>query len=282
MDASSVVSSRGGRPRKSLGQHWLTDHRYLRRIARAVATQPETTLIEVGPGRGALTSLLARLGKRLIGVEVDQALFLKLSERFKDRKDVSLINADILTLWPADLLKAEGASPPYIVTGNLPYFIGTAIIRHFLRADPPPTRMIVTLQKEVAQSIVAAPGQMTYLSVEMQYFSEPRLLFEIPPQAFRPPPKVDSAVVRLEVRQQRQLARELEDSFLGFVQAGFAARRKRLRNSLAIGLREETQNVERLLEKAGIDATLRAQSLPVEDWIRLYTTYRHSASPTAQ
>ena len=270
------------RPRKALGQHWLVDRRLLARIAAAADFTDEDTVIEVGAGTGLLTELLAQRARRLVAVEVDPNLVARLRERFADRPQVSVVEADILAQPPEELLLRGGGRLPYVVVGNLPYFIGTATVRHFLQARAQPRWLVVTLQAEVARSMAAGPGHMRYLGVETQLFAEARILFSLPPGAFRPPPKVRSAVLRLDVHEGSAVEVDDRDAFLDLVQAGFAAPRKRLRNSLAIGLRTGPAAAEAMLLAAGIDPTLRPAALSLEDWRRLYRAYRRAAAAGPQ
>ncbi|HEU4759756.1 MAG TPA: 16S rRNA (adenine(1518)-N(6)/adenine(1519)-N(6))-dimethyltransferase RsmA [Dehalococcoidia bacterium] len=272
-----MTETRRRRPRKALGQHWLRDSRYLERIAAAADIAEDDTVVEVGAGTGLLTERLARRARRLIAVEVDTELTAGLRERFAGRPEVCVVAADVLSLPPDELLVRGGGRLPYVVVGNLPYFIGSATVRHFLTATVQPRRLVVTLQAEVGQSMAAAPGRMTYLSVETQLFAEARLLFCIPPRAFRPPPKVRSAVVRLDVRDGTAIEVDDRGAFLRFAQAGFAAPRKHLRNSLAVGLRVPAGQAEAVLTLAGIDPALRPAALGLEDWRRLYRAYRQLA-----
>jgi len=272
-----VTQSRGRR-RKALGQHWLVDRRVLGRIARAADITPEDTVIEVGAGTGLLTALLAQRAARLIAVEVDPELAAALRERFRDREHVHVLEANVLSVAPEELLARGGGGLPYVVVGNLPYFIGSAIVRHFLAARAQPRRLLVTLQAEVARNVAAAPGDMTFLSAEVQYYAEPRLLFEVPPSAFRPPPKVRSAVLRLDTRHGTAVEVDDREAFFRLVQAGFAARRKQLRNALAIGLGCGPAEAEALLLEAGLDADRRAQTLTLQEWAALYRAYRGTAA----
>jgi 16S rRNA (adenine1518-N6/adenine1519-N6)-dimethyltransferase len=272
-----VTQSRGRR-RKALGQHWLVDRRVLGRIARAADITPEDTVIEVGAGSGLLTGLLAQRSARLIAVEVDPDLAAALRERFRDREHVHVLEANVLSVAPEELLARGGGGLPYVVVGNLPYFIGSAIVRHFLAARAQPRRLLVTLQAEVARNVAAAPGDMTFLSAEVQYYAEPRLLFEVPPSAFRPPPKVRSAVLRLDTRHGTAVEVDDREAFFRLVQAGFAARRKQLRNALAIGLGCGPAEAEALLLEAGLDPGRRAQTLTLQEWAALYRAYRRTAA----
>ena len=262
------------RAKKWLGQHWLTDRRILQRIAEAADFGPEDTVIEVGPGRGALTGLLAERASRLIAVEVDEELAAALAEKYRSQENVSVIEGDVLELTVEEVLNRGGGGLPYVVVGNLPYFIGSPIVRKFLTAPVKPRWLVVMLQAEVAERMAAAPGQMSYLSVEMQVMAEVRLLFRIPARAFNPPPKVQSAVVRLEVRDSPEV--EVDDlaAFLKLAQAGFAAPRKRLRNSLAVGLRITPAEAAEILTEASVDGDQRPQMLRLEDWRDVYFAMR--------
>ncbi len=262
------------RLRKSLGQHWLTDRRYLQRVAEAVGATGAETVIEVGAGTGLLTEHLAEHAARVIALEIDSKLVTQLRARLRGRNNVWVVEGDALTLRPEDVLKTGGGGLPYIVAGNLPYFIGTAIVRRYLRDRLRPGRLVVTLQAEVAESVAATPPRMSYLALETQLFAAARVLFRIPGRAFSPAPKVDSAVVRLVVRDSPDVDVDNIDRFLGLVHAGFAAPRKRLRNSLAIGLRIEPPEAEVIIVRAGLDASQRPAELSLEGWRALYFSYR--------
>jgi 16S rRNA (adenine1518-N6/adenine1519-N6)-dimethyltransferase len=264
----------GARPRKSLGQHWLTDRGALRRIVDSAEIRDDETVIEIGAGTGLLTSLLAERAGRLIAVEVDDRLVEQLRERFAGRDAATVLASDVLETGPEELLAAGGGTMPYIVVGNLPYFIGTAIVRHFLESRVRPRRLVVTLQAEVAESIAAQPGRMSYLGVEMQSLTEAKLLFHLPPRAFKPPPKVRSAVVRLDVLDTSDVEVDDREAFLALVRAGFAAPRKRVRNSLAIGLRIPPSEAGEMLSRIEVSAEQRPSNLSLDDWRELYFAYR--------
>lgn len=269
-----VGSARG---KKSLGQHWLADGRVLVRIADAAGIEPGDTVVEVGGGTGLLTSHLAERADRLIVVEKDDALAVDLARAYGGSDAVTIVHADVLKTPPADILRRGGGAPPYVVVGNLPYNIATAILREFLRSPTPPRTMVGTLQAEVAERIAARPGRLTYLGVETQVYAEARVLFKVPPRAFRPPPKVHSAVVRLKVRSSPAVAAEDVDAFLELVHAGFAAPRKRLRNSLAVGLGVKAPEVDALLAECGIDGAQRPAMLDLGAWCELFAAYRQGS-----
>ena len=264
------------RPRKRLGQHFLTDHHILQRILAAAHLSPGDTVVEVGAGRGILTQSLAQAAGRVIAVEIDEALCEQIRLRLAPYPNVAIVCGDILALPPEELLDRAGAAPPYVVVANLPYYIASAVLRRFLEAQVPPQRLIVMVQAEVAESMAAEPGRMRLLSVATQFYAQPRLLFYVPPRAFRPAPKVRSAVVRLDVRSQPAVAVDDRDAFFRLVRAGFSAPRKQLRNVLVLGLGLEPSAAETLLAAAAIDAQRRAQTLSIEEWARLHEAWRRA------
>ena len=254
--------------RKALGQHFLINTRILRRIADAAELSPDETVIEIGAGLGGLSAELAARAGRVIAIELDEALADYLRQRFAGTH-VLIVQGDALALQPAEVLARADASTPYVVVGNLPYNIAQPLLRHYLEAQQQPTRLVVMVQAEVAESIVARPGEMSLLSVSVQLYGEPRLLFRVPPSAFYPPPKVRSAVVRIDVAPRLRAPVDDVEAFFRVVRAGFGTKRKQLRNALAHGLRIDTATAAELLAAAGIDPTLRAQSLPLEAWAAL-------------
>jgi len=262
------------RPRKRLGQHFLTDRRILQRILAAAHLSPGDTVVEVGAGRGILTQGLAQAAARVIAVEIDEALCEQIRLRLASYTNVAIVCGDILALPPEELLARAGAAPPYVVVANLPYYIASAVLRRFLEAETPPQRLIVMVQAEVAESMAAEPGRMGLLSVATQFYARPRVLFYVPPRAFRPPPKVRSAVVQLDVRPQPAVAVDDREAFFRLVRAGFAAPRKQLRNVLALSLSLQPAAAEALLAAAAIDPQRRAQTLSIDEWARLYEAWR--------
>lgn len=262
------------RAKKSLGQHWLVDRRIVHRIAEAADVSPNDTVVEVGPGRGALTGELAQRASRLIAVEMDRVLAPALEEKYADAPNVSVIEGDVLDLGVDEILNRGGGGLPYVVVGNLPYNVGSPIVRRFLNAALKPRRLVVMLQAEVAERMAAEPGEMSYLSVETQVLAEARVLFRVPPRAFRPPPKVHSAVLRLDVRDSPDVEVDSISSYLELAQAGFAAPRKRLRNSLAIGLRIPAPEAGAILGAAGVDGDQRPALLDLDAWRAIYFAWR--------
>lgn len=270
-------------PDKSLGQHFLTDWTAVRRIVEAASPEDVDVLIEVGPGLGALTDRLLEVAPHLIAVEMDAALAARLRERHAGAANLTVVEADALTRTPAQLLDAAGfaASAAYGFVSNLPYNAGAAIIRHFLEAEQPPRWLVVMLQREVAESICAAPGDLGLLGVSVQVYARARRLFTVPPRAFYPPPKVTSTVIRLGVLDQPLISRDQREAFFETVRAGFSTPRKTVRNSLANGLNISGAEAEAMLAAAGLDPAVRPSILRVEDWVRLAETRAmHPGPPT--
>ncbi len=261
-------------PRKSLGQHFLKDRSVPPRIAQAANIEPDDCIVEVGPGLGVLTEELAgRLDPqrgRLTAVELDPNLLPVLRERFAGMPHVSFLHADVLAVPPGELSPAR----PYKVVANLPYYITSAILRHFLAGEDKPTSLTVMVQREVAERMAASPPQMSLLAVSVQFYGKPKIVFRVPPGAFQPPPKVDSAVVRVDVygEGERPISVRSEQGFFKLVQAGFGQRRKQLANTLASGTALPKDYVREALTSAGIDPQRRAETLSLEEWARLEQT----------
>lgn len=239
------------------------------RIADALDIVPGGTVVEVGPGLGGLTAALIQRGARVAAVEIDRGLCEHLRRRFASEDRFSLLCGDVLKVTPADILATAALSPPYAVAGNLPYNIAAAIVRHFLESDPQPDRLVVMLQREVAQSMAARPGRMSLLGISVQLYATPRVLFTVPPSAFYPPPRVQSAVVRLDVVPGLRAAVGSTAAVFEVARAAFATPRKQLRNTLAAGLGITTEEAAELLIRAGIEPTRRPQELALSEWAAL-------------
>jgi 16S rRNA (adenine1518-N6/adenine1519-N6)-dimethyltransferase len=277
------VRDAGVRPVKALGQHFLSDHSVVNRIVAAAELSPDDAVIEVGPGLGVLTEKLAEVAGRIIAVEVDAGLAAKLREKLAEAPNVVIVERDVLELTPRELLEAGGvaADAAYVVVANLPYNIGAAVVRRFLESERQPRRMVVMLQREVAESMTALPGDMSLLSVATQVYADARRLFNVPPRAFYPPPKVTSSVMRLDLRQEPLVPAGDQARFFRIVRAGFSAPRKQLRNSLAQGLRAPPSEVGERIESADLDPSLRPEQLSVFDWLALSRLFPRLAGEEA-
>lgn len=247
-----------------MGQHFLVDRRVLGRILRAAQVTPQDVVIEVGPGQGALTRALARRARRVVAVEVDPRLVAWLRPRLASLSNVEIVEGDILALSPVSLVGGEA----YKVVANIPYYITSPILRHFLEAEPRPRLMVVMVQREVAQALAAPPGKRGLLGLSVQFYSRPQIVGYVPATSFRPPPKVSSAIVRLEVYPQPPLGVPAA-RFFQAATAGFTAPRKQLRNSLAQGLGLPPQAIQEGLEGVGIDSHRRPATLTLEEWAKL-------------
>jgi 16S rRNA (adenine1518-N6/adenine1519-N6)-dimethyltransferase len=252
-------------PRKEFGQHFLTDDRILERIVAGAELDAHDRVLEIGAGVGNLTQHLAQAAGHVVAVELDRDLMPILEAEMAACPNVRVVQGDIMALDPAELMGEQ----PYHVVANLPYAITSAVLRHLLEARVPPRRMVVTVQREVAERIVARDGRMSILAVSVQFYGEPRILFRLKPGAFYPPPQVESAVLRIDRHEQLPVQPEEVDSFFHVVRAGFSQPRKQLRNSLSGGLAIEPDEAAEALRAAGIDPRRRAERLAIEDWRRL-------------
>lgn len=269
---SMVNSSSQRNPlKKRLGQHLLVDKKVLSRIVSSAKLTKNDYVVEVGPGRGALTRELCLKAGRVAAVEADADMIEVLNERLGPFQNLHVIYGDILKVPLGQIIPADVAD--YKVVANLPYYIASPTIRLFLEADKKPSLMVLTIQKEVADTIVAAPGEMSVLSIAVQLFAEPRIVSLVSPTSFVPPPRVNSAIVHLKVREKVAVDIPDEELFFKIVRAGFSSRRKQLHNSLSNGLGIPSKEALEFLEKAGIHPQSRAQTLSIEDWARLANVF---------
>ncbi|MBL7209491.1 MAG: ribosomal RNA small subunit methyltransferase A [Dehalococcoidia bacterium] len=265
-----MLRQSGIRPKKRLGQHFLVDEAILDTILVAAELSPEDIVIEIGPGLGVLTSELARRAGKVVAVELDTKLASLLKRRLASLPNVDVINADILKVSPLQLLERKS---DYKVVANLPYYITSPILRHFVEASPKPSLMVVMVQKEVGEAIVAGPGKMSLLAVSLQVYSKPKIISHVPSQSFYPPPKVDSAIVRFDLLPEPAVNVADINGFFDVVKRGFSSPRKQLHNSLAQGMGVKPAEVASLLERAGIESQRRAETLSLEEWARLYEVW---------
>ena len=262
--------------RKGLGQHFLIDEEVLQKTVSAAELSPNDIIIEIGPGMGILTRELAKHAGRVITVEMDSKLTDILKHDLASFDNITTINADILQIEPSALLQETRAGFPstnsasYKVVANLPYYIASPVLRQFLEATAKPQSMVVMVQKEVAETIVAKPGRTSLQSVSVQFYGEPKIISYVPAKCFYPPPKVDSAILHIKLYPQPAVDVD-EKSFFELVRAGFSAPRKQIVNSLARGLELSKTKVLLLLEKADILPQRRAQTLTLNEWAHLWS-----------
>ena len=270
LNAFTLLKQYGLRADKKLGQNFLQDPFALESIAAAADIQPTDTVLEVGPGLGSLTRYLAVAARQVIAVELDADLIPPLEAVTKLYDNVRIVHGDILKISPQELIQEAG----YLVVANIPYYITSAIIRHLLENEPKPRRIVLTIQKEVADRICASPGDMSLLALSVQVYGKPRIAKRIPANAFFPAPKVDSAVLCVDIYPSPRIQPELLDTFFKLIKAGFSQKRKTLRNSLSSGLHISAINAEGLLKNAGIDPMRRAETLSIEEWKLLCDLYK--------
>ena len=281
----SQLSALGIRPKKGLGQNFLVDPAHRARIVAAAELTRDDTVLEVGPGPGVLTELIAEQAGRVIAVELDDRLIPLLRNRFANQPHVSIVHADILKV-DVGALMGESANQRisesanhvsrtthhvsritnYKVIANLPYYLTSAVIRQLLESVPPPERLVLTVQREVAERMVAPPPEMSLLALGVQFYCTGQIVEKIPAGAFYPVPKVDSAVVRLDRRPEPAVPGVTSEAFFRVAKAGFSQPRKQLRNSLAAGLRLAPAAAEAWLTAAGIDPQRRAETLTPAEW----------------
>jgi 16S rRNA (adenine1518-N6/adenine1519-N6)-dimethyltransferase len=275
---SNPTGNRAG-PRKSLGQHFLADSRIAGRILDAADLSLDDLVVEIGPGRGALTKRLVGRVNRVVAIELDSNLAAALPERLEFPENLTCVEADARVVDLAELIAPETS---YKVVANLPYYAANPIVRRLLESQPKPSVLVVMVQQEVAKNMVAQPGDMGILSVATQFYAKAKMVCSVPPKSFRPPPKVTSAVVRLDVLPTPAVAVVSEEGFFTVVRAGFAAPRKQIRNSLSQGLRIEPTAGGKILEQAGVDATRRPQTLNIDEWAGIYQVWAETIQAAEQ
>lgn len=247
---------------KALGQHWLQDREVLASIAEAADLAPSDTVLEIGPGLGTLTSELLRRSKKVIAVEFDQELAAKLPKQFP---------GTTLEVQNADILQFDLSSLPagYKVVANIPYYITSKIVQLLMTAKNKPSVAVLLTQKEVAERLAATPGDMSLLAVSAQVYAKASLGPVVPAELFTPPPKVDSQVIILQLRDKPLVSADDEKQFFRVVKAGFSAKRKKIRSSLAGGMAVSKQQAEAWLSQASISPDARAEDLSIAQWQKL-------------
>ena len=257
--------------KKSLGQNFLIDRRIVSRIIAAAELALDDAVLEIGPGRGILTRLLAERAANLTAVELDNGLAAALTAEFAEQPNVHIVHADAREVDIASIVPLDA---PYKLIANLPYYAAQPIIRRFLETEHKPTFMVVMVQREVARNMTATPGDMSLLSVATQLYGKPRIVANVPPRAFRPAPKVTSAIVHIDVFPKPALALDSIDAFFALARAGFSAPRKQIHNCLQQGLSIPRSEAEAMLYAANIDPKRRSQTLSLEDWGSLYAAWQ--------
>jgi 16S rRNA (adenine1518-N6/adenine1519-N6)-dimethyltransferase len=257
------------KPKKSLGQHFLTDKRHLLKIRDAINPVADDILIEIGPGKGALTRELVPLSEKLIAIEKDPDMVHILEREFANEiasGKLELLEQDVRTFDPSHLSLPKNQT--YKVIGNIPYYITGAIIRHFLEADHQPTDMALLIQREVAERVLAQDEKESILSLSVKLYGTPRMKGRVPPGAFNPPPNVDSAILLIEDISHNKLgSRDKEELFFELVRAAFKHKRKTAHKNLCSYWNRA--DVDDAWESLSLDPRVRAEDLPLNVWISL-------------
>ncbi len=255
---------RSERPRlnKGLGQHLLVSEGVLDGIVEAAELSGDDLVVEVGPGTGLLTRRLLENAGHVVAVEIDADMVEQARVMLSEHQNLTLIHGDIREQSPEELTGGK----PYVVVANLPYYVASPTLRLFLESGHPPQRMVVMVQREVAQQMTAPPGKASLLTIATQVYADARIVRRVKPGSFVPSPGVESAVVRLDVLPEPRVSDDQQPQFFGVTRAGFSAPRKQLRNSLAGGLGTEAQFVDAALAAIGIDGRRRAETLTIDEW----------------
>lgn len=266
---SATLKKYGIRPDKNLGQNFLTDPIILEKICSIAEVTEQDLVLEIGAGLGHLTAQLARSARQVIAVELDDRLIPPLKEALLSFANVHIIQGDILQMDTGDILQEND----YLVVANIPYYITSRIIRNLLETEHKPKQIILTIQYEVAQRVCARTGRLSLLALSVLMYGDPSLEMRVPAGAFYPAPKVDSAVIKIDLYPEPLLTGSLRDHFFTVIKAGFLHKRKTLRNSLSKGLGWPPAKAADLLSAASVDPQRRAETLGLEEWIEVTHQY---------
>ena len=272
-NTAEILKKYGFAFQKKYGQNFLIDTHVLEKIIRAAEITRDDFVLEIGPGIGTLTQYLAEAAREVAAVEIDRNLIPILEETLREYPNTTVINADVLRLDIGELVREKNGGRPVKVVANLPYYITTPIIMGLFESKVPLESMTVMVQKEVALRMQAGPGTKDYgaLSLAVQYFAEPYLAANVPPNCFMPRPAVGSAVIRLARHERPPVEAEDEKRMFAIIRAAFGQRRKTLVNALANekGLGVTKEQVQRALEASGIRADIRGEALTLEQFAQL-------------
>ena len=267
---SSLMRDYGIKPKKGLGQNFLVDEAYLAKIAEAAHIDKNTDVLEIGAGFGNLTRHLAAAARQVIAVEIDRQLIPILEKVTREFMNVRIVQGDILELPVSDLMDAPG----YVVAANIPYYITSALIRYLLECTVKPSVIVLTIQREVARRICAEAGALSLLALSVQVYGSPKIAARIPAEAFYPVPKVDSAVLVVDLYDQPMIPNVQLSHFFRLAKAAFTQKRKMLHNSLSGAPELNKEKAGFLLSHVDIDPKRRAQMLTLDEWLRLTSAYK--------
>ena len=265
-----LLSKHGATPSKTMGQNFLVDNGVLAKIIEVAQLSKSDTVLEVGPGIGTLTQELAKTTKKVIAIEKDRKMAQILKETLRDCKNVKIINGDIRFLNPRSYILSD----KYKIVANIPYYLTSPLIRKFLEEKNPPELMVLMVQKEVAQRICANIPNMSLLAVSVQFYAEPKIISYVKKEYFFPSPKVDSAIIKIVLKASGgQTSAGFDEKFFKIVKAGFSQPRKQLANNLSKVLKKDRRAVELWLSQNDIKPEQRAQTLSIENWKDLASSY---------
>jgi 16S rRNA (adenine1518-N6/adenine1519-N6)-dimethyltransferase len=265
----------------SLGQNFLIDRDVLAKIISASNLTPNDNIVEIGPGRGILTAALLEKAASVTAIELDSDLLPDLQNRFRPYKNFKLIHGNALAFVPPQ--------NPYKLIANIPYYITSPILNHFLfeqflqknqnpQTGNPPTTLVLMMQREVAEKIMAKKEKHSVLSLEVHMFGKPEIIAFVPRQAFFPSPKVESAIIRITTHEKPQISGDLK-KIMWLFHISFAQKRKKLCNNLAAALRREPSEIKTLLKSLNINEDIRAEDLTLEEWEKLNQLLNYSVHP---
>ena len=261
-----------------LGQHFLTDTSVVKAIVESADLRSGDTVVEVGPGRGALTSDIVSQSGKVLLIEYDAEMAQRLAFKYETNTNVNVINLDARHFGSDSHTWLSDGN--YKVVGNLPYYAANPIVRNFLESTHKPTSMVIMVQREVARDMAAEPGDMSLLSLAVQIYASAEKVIDVPPQCFDPPPKVHSSVLKLTPSSEPKLRFESPDDFFKLARGGFKSPRKQLHNSLADGLFIHLDDAKSLVSETGLETTRRPATLALEDWQVLYDVWVKSGRPS--
>jgi 16S rRNA (adenine1518-N6/adenine1519-N6)-dimethyltransferase len=273
LNVRNLLKRFGIRPNKRMGQNFLIDRRSLEKVVKAAELEGDERILEVGAGVGSLTRLLSRHSREVFAIELDRRLIPALRVAIQDAPNVRIIQADILKLDIAELV----GDFSYSVVANIPYYLSSALIRKLLEGSKPADRIVLTIQREVAERVLAPVGKYSLLTLSVQMYGAAKIAGFIPAKAFYPAPKVESAILVIQVYSTPKVSGELIQPIFTLAKAGFGQKRKQLRNSLSSGLGRKPEWAEGIMLRAGIDPRQRAQELRLEEWVALASEMHQDA-----
>jgi 16S rRNA (adenine1518-N6/adenine1519-N6)-dimethyltransferase len=254
------------RLKKGLGQNLLKDKNQIRKIMASIGLSPDDIILEIGPGLGSITLEMAKIAKTVVCVEKDQEMVIALNQKLKEEniKNVEIINEDILKLFSNDKLNVKVKK--YKIVANIPYYLTSVLIRNLLEIKNPPEDIFLMIQKEVGERICAKPGDMSILSIAVQYYANPKVLFTVPKGCFLPSPKIDSVFIRITPKGV-----DKNDEFFKLIKAGFSHPRKQLIGNLYSQLKIDKEIIKKWLEDNNLKPGERAEVLSLSQWDSLFT-----------